>query len=112
MSRGFLGDAAQSVPALAQALARLDRLIDLERADRSAGAPGARALQRVDLEPVRDLCARLGHPERAFRSVHVAGTKGKGSVSALIARGLDAAGLRTGLYASPHVEHVRERVKI
>ncbi len=112
MSRGFLGDGAQSVPALAAALARLDRLVDLERADRSAGAPGADAIKRVDLEPERDLCARLGHPERAFRAVHVAGTKGKGTVSHLIARGLAAAGLRAGLYASPHVERVSERVQV
>lgn len=90
---------------LARALAELDRLVDWERRDRDAS-------MRRGIEPAQDLCARLGHPERRFRSVHVAGTKGKGTTSALIAAGMRRAGLRAGLYTSPHVSDVRERVHI
>ena len=57
-------------------MARLDALTDWERRPRNR--------MRVGLEPARDLAARLGDPQTAFRAVHVAGTKGKGSVAALI----------------------------
>ncbi|MBI5362571.1 MAG: bifunctional folylpolyglutamate synthase/dihydrofolate synthase [Planctomycetes bacterium] len=67
---------------------------------------------RRGLAPIEDLCARLGFPERSFRAVHVAGTKGKGTTSALVAAALVRAGLRTGLYTSPHVVRVQERVRI
>ncbi|NOT29573.1 MAG: bifunctional folylpolyglutamate synthase/dihydrofolate synthase, partial [Planctomycetes bacterium] len=67
---------------------------------------------RVSLEPIRDLCARLGSPERAFRAVHVAGSKGKGSTCALVEGALRAAGVRTALYTSPHVERVQERLTL
>ncbi len=59
-----------------------------------------------------DLAARLGDPQKSFRSIHVAGTKGKGSVSALIEAALAHAGLRVGRYASPHVERITERVSV
>ncbi|HYC56784.1 MAG TPA: folylpolyglutamate synthase/dihydrofolate synthase family protein [Candidatus Binatia bacterium] len=61
------------------------------------------------LEPVLD---RLGHPERAFACVHVAGTNGKGSTSAMIESALRAGGYRTGLYTSPHLVSFRERIRI
>lgn len=54
----------------------------------------------------------LGHPERDFRTIHVAGTNGKGSVSSMLASMLSAAGLRTGLYTSPHLLDFRERLKV
>ena len=57
-------------------------------------------------------CEALGHPERAFKSIHVAGTNGKGSVSSLLASALSAVGLRTGLYTSPHLVDFRERARI
>ena len=57
-------------------------------------------------------CEALGHPERAFRSIHVAGTNGKGSVSSLLASALASVGLRTGLYTSPHLVDFRERARI
>ena len=57
-------------------------------------------------------CAVLGHPEQAFRSIHVAGTNGKGSVSSLLASALSVAGLHTGLYTSPHLVDFRERARI
>lgn len=98
---------APASPRLAAALARLDSLVDWERWERFRGS---QVCMRVDLEPARDLMRRLEHPERAFRHVHVAGTKGKGSCAALIAAGLRRAGLATGVYASPHVERISERI--
>jgi dihydrofolate synthase / folylpolyglutamate synthase len=59
-----------------------------------------------------DLAHRLGNPQKSFRSIHVAGTKGKGSVSSLIEVALARAGLRVGRYASPHVERLTERVSL
>ena len=89
---------------LTAAIARLDTLTDWERRPRSK--------MRVGLEPMRDLAERLGDPEKSFRSIHVAGTKGKGSASSLIEAGLVRAGLRVGRYASPHVERLTERVSL
>ncbi|MFT5050749.1 MAG: dihydrofolate synthase/folylpolyglutamate synthase [Chlamydiales bacterium] len=92
---------------LAAALKRMDGLINWER-DRT---------QRIrrDLEPVGELLARLGDPHTgpgAPMWVHVTGTKGKGTVSALVAEGLRGAGERVGVYGSPHVERVNERVRV
>lgn len=89
---------------LADALERLHGLQNWERAKRSQ--------MRVDLAPVRDLLQRLGSPHLRVRGVHVTGTKGKGSVSSLVEAGLRAAGLRTGLYISPHIEALNERIQI
>lgn len=89
---------------LARVTARLDALTDWERRPRNK--------MRVGLEPMRDLAQRLGDPQRSFRSIHVAGTKGKGSVSALIEAALARAGLCVGRYASPHVERITERVSV
>jgi dihydrofolate synthase/folylpolyglutamate synthase len=77
---------------------------DYERMPRSALV--------FDLRRVEMLLARLGHPEQAARSVHIAGTKGKGSTAAMIASILTRAGYRTGLYTSPHLLSIRERVQI
>ncbi len=107
MAESFLSPGREVLPALRDALQRLDALIDWERRDR---APGGRCVMRVDLEPMRDLARRLGHPERRLRTIHVAGTKGKGSVSSLLQAGLEHAGFRTGSYLSPHVERVHERI--
>ena len=54
----------------------------------------------------------LGHPHRRFRSIHIAGTNGKGSTSHMLAAGLAACGLKVGLYTSPHLVDFRERMKI
>lgn len=54
----------------------------------------------------------LGHPHRRFRSIHIAGTNGKGSTSHMLAAGLAACGLKVGLYTSPHLIDFRERMKI
>jgi len=65
-----------------------------------------------DRQRLVELLARLGNPHRRFASVHVAGSKGKGSTAATIAGMLQAAGYRTGLYTSPHLHTFRERVQI
>jgi len=64
------------------------------------------------LDRMRDLLARLGNPESALKIVHVAGTKGKGSTSSMLAGALTAAGYHTGLYTSPHLERLEERLMI
>ena len=65
---------------------------------------------KFGLENIERLTGGLGHPERAFRSVLVAGTNGKGSVCAMVEAALRAAGWRTGRYTSPHLIRVEEKV--
>jgi dihydrofolate synthase/folylpolyglutamate synthase len=65
-----------------------------------------------NLRHVEELLRRLGNPELAARTIHIAGTKGKGSVAAMIAQVLTTSGRKTGLYTSPHFHTVRERICI
>ena len=67
---------------------------------------------KFGLENITRLCTALGNPERAFKSVIIAGTNGKGSVSAMVSAALTAAGHRTGRYTSPHLERLEERFVI
>ena len=67
---------------------------------------------KADLGNTLEMCRLLGHPENGFRSVHIAGTNGKGSTSHLIASVLQSAGYITGLYTSPHLKDFRERIRI
>ena len=67
---------------------------------------------KFDLKNITILCEHLGQPQREFQSVHVAGTNGKGSTSAMLDSILRAAGLRTGLYTSPHLERINERIRV
>jgi len=67
---------------------------------------------RPALEPTRDALARLGNPQDRLRIVHVAGTNGKGSTAAMIEAILREAGLRTGLYTSPHLSRFTERIRV
>jgi len=64
---------------------------------------------KFGLESIETLLSRLGHPERAFRSVHIAGTNGKGSVTAMVDTALGRAGYRTARYTSPHLIDLAER---
>lgn len=73
--------------------------------------PGA-SPARFNLDPIKALLHRLDHPERAWPSVHIAGTKGKGSTAAMIASILHHGGYRTGLYTSPHLVSWRERIAV
>jgi dihydrofolate synthase/folylpolyglutamate synthase len=90
-----------------RALAFLDRLVNWER---EAGLTFTDESIRLDL--FRESLRALGNPERACRTVLVAGTKGKGSTSYLLARLLRAHGLDVGLYVSPHLVDVRERIRV
>ena len=67
---------------------------------------------KFDLAHMRVLLAALGNPERSFPSVLVAGTNGKGSTSATLASILRATGLKTGLYTSPHLVRINERIRL
>ena len=67
---------------------------------------------KLSLERIEALCTAFGHPERKFRSVHVGGSNGKGSTATMIASVLHEAGFRTGVYLSPYVNTVRERVQV
>jgi dihydrofolate synthase/folylpolyglutamate synthase len=67
---------------------------------------------KFDLAHMRVLLAALGHPERSFPSVLIAGTNGKGSTAATLASILQASGLKTGLYTSPHLVRINERIRL
>lgn len=67
---------------------------------------------RQDLTSMRAACDRLGNPEKAFPVVHVAGTNGKGTVCAFLSSMHRAAGMRVGLYTSPHLVQFAERIRI
>jgi len=67
---------------------------------------------KLGLERMQEACALLGNPERGAPALHVAGTNGKGSTCAFAESALRAAGLRTGLYTSPHLNHFCERIRI
>ncbi len=67
---------------------------------------------KLGLDPVRRMCELLGNPEKEFGVIHVAGTNGKGSVSAIIASIAQASGLKVGLYTSPHLVRFNERIRI
>jgi dihydrofolate synthase / folylpolyglutamate synthase len=64
---------------------------------------------KLGLENIRRICEALDHPERRFLSLHIAGTNGKGSVTAMVHAALVAAGHRAGRYTSPHLVHLHER---
>lgn len=64
------------------------------------------------LEPIVNFCAYLNNPHKQFKSIHVAGTNGKGSSSHMLASILQEAGYKVGLYTSPHLKDFRERIKI
>ena len=67
---------------------------------------------KLGLENISRLCEALGHPERSFTTLHVAGTNGKGSVTAMAHAALRAAGLRTARYTSPHLADITERFEL
>jgi dihydrofolate synthase/folylpolyglutamate synthase len=67
---------------------------------------------KLGLHNTRTILARLGHPERRYRAIHIAGTNGKGSTAAMTASMLMAADYRVGLYTSPHLIDFRERIRV
>jgi dihydrofolate synthase / folylpolyglutamate synthase len=70
------------------------------------------AAYKADLKNTLELCNLLGNPQNNFKSIHVGGTNGKGSVSHFLASILQTSGLKVGLYTSPHLKDFRERIKI
>ncbi|HEX3999165.1 MAG TPA: folylpolyglutamate synthase/dihydrofolate synthase family protein [Pirellulales bacterium] len=81
--------------------------IDYERST-TAQSP----LREFRLDRMHELLGRLGNPQQMYPTIHVAGTKGKGSCAAMTAATLTAAGYRTGLYTSPHLDRLEERIII
>jgi dihydrofolate synthase/folylpolyglutamate synthase len=67
---------------------------------------------KANLDNTIELCNRLDNPQHQFKSVHIAGTNGKGSTSHMLAAILQMAGYKTGLYTSPHLKDFRERIRI
>lgn len=80
--------------------------INYERTSMPSGGQG------LKLDRMRDLLRALGNPHFALPSVHVAGTKGKGSTAVMFSSVAAAAGIRTGLYTSPHLHAIEERIAI
>jgi dihydrofolate synthase/folylpolyglutamate synthase len=70
------------------------------------------AAYKANLDNINELSELLNHPEKKFKSVHIAGTNGKGSVSNMIASIFKEAGYKTGLFTSPHLKDFRERIRV
>src|SRR6201988_4415133 len=79
---------------------------------RELGSPQQARVQKFGLENIRILSTALGKPHLAIPCAHIAGTNGKGSTAAMLDSILRAAGLRTGLYTSPHLERINERIRL
>src|SRR3984957_16685460 len=79
---------------------------------RELAAPTQAAAAKFDLENITVLAERLGRPERAYPSAHIAGTNGKGSTAAFLESILRRAGFKTGLNTSPHLEKINERIRV
>ena len=79
---------------------------------RELAAPQQARVQKFGLENISALAADLGNPQRAVPCAHIAGTNGKGSTAAILESILRDAGLRTGLYTSPHLERINERIRL
>jgi dihydrofolate synthase / folylpolyglutamate synthase len=79
---------------------------------RELAAPTQAAAAKFDLENITVLAERLGNPQRAYPSAHIAGTNGKGSTAAFLESILRNTGFRTGLNTSPHLEKINERIRI
>ncbi|NDD64912.1 MAG: bifunctional folylpolyglutamate synthase/dihydrofolate synthase, partial [Acidobacteria bacterium] len=67
---------------------------------------------KLGLETIRELCRDLGDPQESWPAVHIAGTNGKGSTAAMVESILRAAGIRTGLFISPHLVSITERIQV
>ena len=89
-----------------EALDHLDSLINYEV------VPRAGAIEGLSLEPMLEFMGALGDPQHSFPVIHLTGTNGKGSTSRMIERILTVMGLRVGLYTSPHLHDVTERIRV
>ncbi|HEX77408.1 MAG TPA: bifunctional folylpolyglutamate synthase/dihydrofolate synthase [Dehalococcoidia bacterium] len=89
--------------------AAVDFILSLTDYERT---PPAYTAENYDLRRMEELLAPLGDVHKGIKAVHIAGTKGKGSTAAMVASVLSTAGYRTGLYTSPHLHTIRERLQI
>ena len=87
-----------------------ESMIDVERDIMSR--PSERNTTNLDLQRMKMILDIMGHPEQSFRVIHITGTNGKGSTARMTEAICRAYGMRTGLYTSPHLEHVNERIAI
>ncbi len=79
---------------------------------RELASPQQARAVKFDLDNITTLAERLGNPQNSYPSVHIAGTNGKGTTAAMLDSILRAAGLRAGLYTSPHLERINERLRL
>ncbi len=96
-----------TLPAFAEVMDYLDGYTNYERVTDYRFGPATLGTERIER-----LLERLGQPQQSVPALHIAGTKGKGSIAHLTARLLEAHGLRVGLYTSPHIESIRERIRV
>ncbi len=101
------GISAQDIKTFRSAVRYLDSLTNYERAARAQYTSSNFSIARMTR-----LLSALGRPHRSFKSVHIAGTKGKGSTATMLAGMLGACGFKVGLYTSPHILNIRERIVI
>ena len=87
------------------AFSYIDSFINLERNHIIAS-------QKYNLDNIKKLCKIFGNPQKSFHSIHVAGSKGKGSTASFVASALSANGIKTGLYTSPHLTSYKERISL
>ena len=99
------------LPALSRALGRRSGARK-KKGDFKSYANSFQTVSRLGLERISDLLARLGNPEKDLRCLHVAGTNGKGSVAVYLSSILTAAGQTVGLFTSPNLVRVNERIRI
>jgi dihydrofolate synthase/folylpolyglutamate synthase len=71
-----------------------------------------KAAYKDNLDNTLALDSYFGHPHQSFKTIHIAGTNGKGSVSHMVASVLQSTGIKTGLYTSPHLKDFRERIRV
>lgn len=98
---------AREIKTFRSAVRYLDSLTNYERASRAKYTSSNFSIARMTR-----LLGALGRPHRSFKSVHIAGTKGKGSTATMLAGMLSACGFKVGLYTSPHILNIRERIVI
>src|SRR3954447_17947594 len=101
---------ARAMPDHSARAAALEWLMARINYERTAFVPYQ--ARQLKLDRTRQLLTRLGQPDAGMKIVHVAGTKGKGSTSVMIASILTAAGYRVGVFSSPHLEQIEERFAV
>jgi dihydrofolate synthase / folylpolyglutamate synthase len=107
---GDIDQLPQSPSQLAARQAAIDWLMGRINYERVSVIPYQE--RQLKLDRMRQLLTRLGQPDAGMKIIHVAGTKGKGSTSAMMAAMLTAAGYRTGVFSSPHLERIEERFSV